>query len=103
MLDIKPVISINEDGVYYTYAKVRGRKQSILKVIDIVKEKVEKEKSKVWVVHGGALKEGRALYEKISNLPNVIETGFSDIGPVMGVHAGKGTLGVIVMACKGLT
>lgn len=97
MLNIKPVISINEDGIYYTYAKVKGRKQSILKLIDIVKETLDKGKAKIWVMHGSALKEGKALYENISNLPNVIEAGFSDIGPVLGVHTGIGTLGIIIM------
>jgi DegV family protein with EDD domain len=97
LLNIKPVISINEDGVYYTFSKVKGRKQSIAKIVDIAKETLDKGKSKIWVMHGGALKEGRSLYEKISKLPNIVETGFGEIGPVMGVHTGPGLLGIIIM------
>ncbi len=29
MLDLKPVISCDEDGIYYTVAKARGRKKSL--------------------------------------------------------------------------
>jgi len=97
LLNIKPVISINENGVYYTYAKVKGRKQSITKIIDIAKETLDKSKAKIWVMHGGALKEGRTLYESISKLPNIVETGFGEIGPVLGVHTGSGLLGIIIM------
>lgn len=97
LLNIKPVISINQEGIYYTFAKVKGRKQSISKLVEIAKETLDREKAKIWVMHGGALKEGRAFYEKISKLPNIIETGFGDIGPVLGVHAGAGLLGIVIM------
>ncbi len=97
LLNIKPVISINEEGIYYTYAKVKGRKQSISKLVDIAKETLAKKKSKIWVMHGGAIKEGRALYDNISKLPNIIETGFGEIGPVLGVHTGSGLLGIVIM------
>lgn len=29
LLNIKPIISINEEGIYYTYKKIRGRNRSI--------------------------------------------------------------------------
>ena len=97
ILNIKPVISINEDGIYYTYAKVRGREQSIAKLFEIAGETLKREKAKIWVMHGGALKECRALYENIAKLPNITEIAFSDIGPVLGVHTGTGTLGIVIM------
>lgn len=96
-LNLKPIISINEDGVYYNYAKVRGRKQSISKLIDITKQSLDKSKAKVWVLQGGALEEGKALYEDISKLPNIAEIRFSDISPVLGVHTGPGLLGIVIM------
>ena len=101
VLSIKPVISINEDGIYYTYAKVRGRRRSILRLNEIVKEILEKGKAKVWVMHGAALEEAKALYDNVLKLPNLIEAGLGSIGPVLGVHTGTGTLGIIVMRQNG--
>lgn len=97
ILSIKPVISINADGVYYTYAKVRGRKQSIARLIEIAKEFLKKGKAKIWVMHGDALEEAKALYDSVLKLPNLIEAGLGGIGPALGVHTGTGTLGIIVM------
>lgn len=97
LLQLKPIISINEDGVYYTYAKVRGRNKSISKLVDIANEALSKAKSKIWVLHGGALDEGKALHETISKLPNISEINFGDISPVLGVHTGPGLLGIVVM------
>jgi DegV family protein with EDD domain len=99
-LNLKPIISVNEEGVYYTHSKVRGRKQSITKLIDIVRESLSEGKAKVWVLHGGAKEEGRQLYETISKLPNITELGFSDISPVAGVHTGPGLLGITIMKEK---
>ncbi|SET18867.1 EDD domain protein, DegV family [Natronincola peptidivorans] len=98
LLNLKPIISINKEGIYYTYTKVRGRKQSISKILDIVKESLEEKRAKVWVLHGGAKEEALELYEKVLKLANIIEVGFSDISPVAGVHTGPGLIGVTIMS-----
>ena len=97
MLDLKPIISINEEGVYYTYTKVRGKKNSINKLIEIIKEILSQGKAKVWVLHGGAKEEGKELYKSISELNNITELNFGDISPVAGVHTGPGLLGITIM------
>ncbi|MPN38769.1 DegV domain-containing protein [bioreactor metagenome] len=97
LLQLKPIISINEEGTYYTYSKVRGRNKSIAKLVEIANEALVKDKSKIWVLHGGALEDGKALYETISKLPNLSEVHFGDISPVLGVHTGPGLLGIVVM------
>jgi DegV family protein with EDD domain len=99
-LNMKPIISINKEGVYYTHTKVRGRKQSIIKLVDIVKNILLEGKAKVWVLHGGAKEEGQELYKSISELSNITELGFGDIGPVAGVHTGPGLLGITIMKEK---
>ncbi len=96
-LNIKPIISISKEGIYYTYTKVRGRNQSISKVFDIIKEALEQERAKVWVLHGGAKEEAQELYKRVKELPNIIKLGFSDISPVAGVHTGPGLIGVTIM------
>lgn len=97
LLKLKPIISINDEGTYYTYSKVRGRNKSIAKLVEIAHDALMKAKSKIWVLHGGALEDGKALYETISKLPNISEINFGDISPVLGVHTGPGLLGIVIM------
>jgi DegV family protein with EDD domain len=97
LLNIKPIISVNKEGIYYTYTKVRGRNQSISKIFDIVKETLEEKRAKIWVLHGGAREEAQELYKKVLEFPNIIKAGFSDISPVAGVHTGPGLIGVTIM------
>ena len=97
LLKIKPIISVNEEGVYYSYTKVRGRRQSISKLIEIANQTLTRSKAKIWVLQGGALEEGKNLYQAISKLPNITEINFGDISPVLGVHTGPGLLGIVIM------
>jgi DegV family protein with EDD domain len=97
LLNLKPIISINSEGIYYTYTKVRGRKKSINKLYEIIKETLDGKTGKAWVLHGGAREEAQELYEKVKNIPNAIRAGFSDISPVAGVHTGPGLIGITIM------
>lgn len=97
LLNLKPIISVDEEGKYFTYAKVRGRRQSINKLIDIAKEALESTKATIFVLHGSALEEGRKLYQVFENAHNVTALHFGDISPALGVHTGPGLLAVIVV------
>ena len=96
MLNLKPVVTVDEDGVYYTVCKARGRKQSISKLISILKEELEKGKCNVWVLQGGALEEAKALKETIKDFNNIVNVNLSQISPALGVHGGPGLLGLAI-------
>ncbi len=95
LLNLKPIIGVNAEGVYYTHAKVRGRSKSIEKLIDIVVQSVEDRPFNLAVMHGGAQETGEKLLAALrSRLPNIKESIFSDISPALGVHTGPGLLAV---------
>lgn len=96
IMDIKPIISINEEGKYYSHAKVRGRKKSLDKLVEIAKEMSEGNTVKLAVMHGNAEKEAMKIKETLSKLPNVKEIIFGQIGPALGVHTGPGLVGVCI-------
>lgn len=98
ILRIKPIISVGEDGKYFTYDKVRGRKQSLQRMFNIAKEILEEKKCRLYVMSGAAKDEAKAMLEKLSHLPNVISAEYGgDISPVSGVHSGPGLVGVLMI------
>lgn len=97
MLNLKPIISINKEGVYYTYSKIRGKKQATSKLISIAEEALKTTKAKIWIMHGGAKDEGEILFEKFKSLSNITSLNFGCISPALGVHTGKGLLGLIIV------
>ncbi len=95
-MNLKPIISVNPEGKYFTYCKAKGRRKSLEKLLQIVEEAVQDKAINLAVVHGGALKECEAMVEKVRHLPNIKEIISTDISPVLGVHTGPGLLGVCV-------
>lgn len=96
MLNIKPIIYVNEEGIYVTLDKARGTKQAYMKLVSILKENLEKTKCKVYVMHGGAKKEAQDMVERIKDLPGISSLEFRQISPALGVHTGRGLIGIAV-------
>ena len=95
MLHLKPVISINDEGIYYTLAKVRGRKNSVQKMIDLLKDKYKNKKINIGIAQGLAEEEAQTLLEKLKSVLNINKDFTVQISPVLGMHTGPGLLGVI--------
>lgn len=97
LLNIKPIISINPEGIYYTHTKVRGKKKALSTLFDISMDILSTTKGRVWIMHGGAEDEGRKFFELFQNVQNISHLDFADISPVAGVHTGPGLIGVVIM------
>lgn len=95
-LDLKPIISCNEEGIYYTVAKVRGRKKSISKTIEIALKQAGNHKRYNIAIMNGAAKEIAAQIKEeiLPKLPNVDIFIEEQVTPVLGVHTGPGTIGI---------
>ena len=97
-LKLKPIISCNEEGIYYNVAKIRGRKQSIQKAIDLaVQYAGTSKKYNVALCHGGAPEEILSIKEELlKKLPNCDVYVEGQISPALGVHTGPGLIGIAV-------
>lgn len=96
LLNLKPLIYVNDDGVYETYAKLRGRKQSIKKLVEILESYLEKSNCNIWLVDGHAKEEGNELFEKVKNHPKIKYIRHQALGPALGVHTGPGLIGFVI-------
>lgn len=96
-LNLKPIITVGDDGIYHTVYKIRGIKQSISRLASLLKPYLEASPCKVWVLDGNAPDKAAMLYDAIKDFPNLIEcTLGGEIGPALGVHTGPGLVGLIV-------
>lgn len=96
MLNLKPIVTIADDGKYVTYDKLRGRKQSLRRLEEIVYS-LEKP-GEVFLMHGRAEEEMRALGENLKKYKNVKSLYIGqNISPVSGVHSGPGLVGVVYL------
>ena len=95
-LNLKPIISCNDDGIYYVAAKVRGRKQSLQKALDLASAFAKDHRRyAVAIMHSAAAEEAEFLQQELLQRlpdPQMIITG--QISPTLIVHTGPGLIGI---------
>ena len=99
LLNLKPIISCNKDGVYYTVAKIRGSKQAKQKLIDEAVRYCKDQDS--WLVfgHGNASEEMEKAEAIIREKAIHAKVLFQkQITASMAVHTGPGLVGILVFA-----
>ena len=95
MLDLKPIIVEASDGTLQAGDKIRGRKKAIAYIVDkCVAAQPDPAESPIIVLNANAPEDAeraKALLEqKIPGVNVMVE----NVGPVIGAHAGPGTLAV---------
>ncbi|MGL4697670.1 DegV family protein [Enterococcus larvae] len=95
-LKLNPIISCNDQGIYYTVSKARGRKKSLEKTFELIKEFVGNHKKiALAVAHGEAEEDAKSFYQRLKeNFPQAEEIYFGTISPALVVHTGPGLLGI---------
>lgn len=91
LLNVKPLLEVR-DGEVHPLERVRNRATSIRRVAQLVHELGKKEM--LAVVHGDCLVEAEALGQEIAALEGVTDIPITEIGSVLGTHAGPGALGI---------
>ncbi|MGE5544314.1 MAG: DegV family protein [Bacillota bacterium] len=95
VLDIKPILCINNEGFIVPYDKARGHRAALKKVLDIM-DKLGNNLSTqtVGISHAAAIEDAMYLKENMEERFGVKEVIIGDIGPVIGSHVGPGTFSI---------
>lgn len=101
-LKLNPIISCNDEGIYYTVGKARGRKKSLDRTVSYVKERVGTAKVfNLAVAHGDAKEEATEMMARLKEeFPQAQQIYFGQISPALVVHTGPGLLGVGVQVLE---
>lgn len=97
-LNIKPILEV-EDGRVEAVERIRTRKKSLNRVVELIEEKVgNRQPVRLAALHANAKEEARLVLEQASQRLNPVETIYSEVSPVVGTHAGPGTVGLCFLA-----
>ncbi|NPV93176.1 MAG: DegV family protein [Firmicutes bacterium] len=96
LLNMRPILYF-EEGWITLFEKVRGNRASIERLLGLV-DKAAKERGLRHVVvhHVSAEKSGQELAQQIKE-KHGIEAPVLSIGPVIGLHVGPGTIGIVII------
>lgn len=95
LLNIKPIIRV-DDGTYVDSGKARSQKQALDQIVSLFQDLSKGRRAKrVCVAVGAADEAGQYLKGNLARAFGV-EPSISQVGPVVGVHTGPGTVGAAI-------
>lgn len=94
VLGIKPVLNVDNDGHLIPQDKVRGRKQSINRLGDMIRERKGNNENKIVTMsHGDCIEDAKYAEKMLKEIfGEDTEVVIAYTGPVIGAHSGPGTL-----------
>ena len=101
MLQIKPVLHVDNEGRLINIGKARGRQASLKALVDKMEKTVtEEEKKTVFISHGDCRKDAVAVADMVRERFGTQDIRINYVGPVIGAHSGPGTLALFYLGTE---
>ncbi len=98
VLQIKPVLHVDNEGKLINVSKARGRRGAIEAMVKKMKETFLPDQNKtVFISHGDCEEDANYLANRIREEFNIKDIQINFIGPVIGSHSGPGTLALFFL------
>ena len=100
LLNIKPVLHVDNEGKLIPMDKVRGRKKSIMTMVDHMEKTAiaPVADQTVFISHGDCEDDLMILVEELRKRFGCTDIQWNILDPVIGAHSGPGTLALFFMA-----
>lgn len=98
LLNIKPVLHVDNEGKLVPVEKVKGRKKSLKTLVDKLSEKiVNAEEQIIGISHGDCIEDAEHVRDLILEQYKVKDFIITNVGPVIGSHSGPGTVALFFL------
>ena len=100
LINIKPMLHVDNEGHLVAVGKARGRKKSIQELEKAMEKQVGSWKDKndiVFISHGDCLEDAQYLADLIRKRTGIDSFLINYVGPTIGAHSGPGTLALFYM------
>lgn len=99
MLGIKPTLHVDGQGRLVPTGKVRGRKQSLLALVEGMGRQMDREKCECFAVsHGDCLEDAEFVAAEVEKRFGIRRHTIAYVGPTIGAHSGPGTVALFFYA-----
>jgi DegV family protein with EDD domain len=93
-LNLKPILAL-KDGKVEGMERIRTKSKAHDRILELIIEQVSgKSNIRLATLHANAAKDAKTLLDRAARQLNPIETIFAEVSPVVGTHAGPGTVGL---------
>ena len=99
MLSIKTVLHVDDEGHLISMGKARGRGASLTALVDHM-EQTATDVDTVFISHGDCLADAEKVAADVRKRFGTRDVVINTIGPVIGAHAGPGTVALFFLGTK---
>ena len=101
VLQIKPVLHVDDEGHLITQEKMKGRKKSLNRIAELMKDNIiNPEEQIVAICHGDCIEDAEYLAKKVRELYPVKDIIINMLDPAVGAHSGPGTIALFYLGNK---
>lgn len=102
LLNIKPVMHMDDEGHLIPLDKVRGRKRSLNALVDHMEQTGNKPigEQMVFITHGDCLNDAQYVADQVKERFGVKDVVINYVDPVIGAHSGPGTVALFFLASE---
>jgi DegV family protein with EDD domain len=97
ILNIKPILSLDEYGEVFAIDKIRGNKKALFRIIQLLKEFSKEKEVCVGISHAASPSTAQDVLQLISGEFKIKDQVITNIGPVIGTHVGPNTLAIMMI------
>ena len=96
--NIKPVLHVDNEGRLINISKIRGRKRSLITLVDNMEKAMEGyENPIVFISHGDCLEDALFVKQQIEERFGIHDFLINYVGSTIGAHSGPGTVALFFM------
>lgn len=101
VLNIKPIMHMDNEGRLAPVGKVHGRKTSFRQLLaEIQKRIIDPENQTIFISHGNCMTDAEIMADMIRKALPVKDVIINFVGPVIGAHSGPGTIAVFFIGSE---
>lgn len=100
MINLKPVLHVDDEGHLVALSKVRGRKKSLNTLVDNMEKQIGSWKDRndtVFISHGDCYEDAVYVKELVKKRFGIEKFLIGPVGPTIGAHSGPGTVALFFM------
>lgn len=99
IINIKPLLHVNDLGQLIPIGKIRGRKKSLIALVDKMAESIGSQKNGVFMIsHGDSIDDANFVADLVKERTGIKDCLINYICPTIGAHAGPGTIALFFLA-----
>ena len=102
LLNIKPVMHVDDEGHLIPLEKVRGRKKSLKALVDHMEATADAPVAEqtVFITHGDCREDAEYVADLVRERFGVTDIVINYVDPVIGAHSGPGTMALFFLASE---